>query len=279
MKKGLIIPSGSGIDESGRRSTFGGNIDPGIVRFWVTFWDEFICPQNNFVAAGLSPDLQYLSNLGLLEQPKVSFSGEVSSGNLALPFIQAQEITYHRKAHDEPGKWSMASTEGCISSPVVKNHRPCLIFEIINGVQLPDKSVPIDDILNFKSKRSAECDAFHSSIEDIYQKIKSSSDIPRAKTHEIMKFEQSLSDLNSVLEQSFVKRRLSNTKLVLDKNLLNSAALGIGSASLAPQINMPMLDIGVFVACVSFSIGGLLSSRPTTPGPFTYVTSIRTKLY
>lgn len=105
MEKGLIIPAATMVkDDNNTSSSIGGDIDPALIRNWVIFWDEFICPDNNFISVGLPPDLEYLQTIGKLKRNKISFSGGIASGNFSRLFLAAQEITYYQKNSEEPGK-------------------------------------------------------------------------------------------------------------------------------------------------------------------------------
>ncbi|MEY8214017.1 MAG: hypothetical protein RPR97_05970 [Colwellia sp.] len=102
-KKGLIIPSGVLTSDSSKGSQIGGQIDPALIRNWVMFWDEFICPDNNFVSTGLPPDLEFLQQEGLLTRNRVSFAGGITSGDFGKLFLAAQEITYQQKKQKRLG--------------------------------------------------------------------------------------------------------------------------------------------------------------------------------
>lgn len=103
-RKGLIIPSSVIVtDSDGSSQIGGGNIDPALIRNWVMFWDEFICPDNNFISTGLPQDLSFLQEQGLLTRNKVPFSGSVSGSDFGKLFLAAQETTYLQKNAEEPG--------------------------------------------------------------------------------------------------------------------------------------------------------------------------------
>lgn len=156
-KKGLIIPSGTLVADSGSSTQVGGQIDPALIRNWVMFWDEFICPDNNFISTGLPSDLEFLQESNLLTRNMVPFSGEISSGNVGQLFLAAQEITYMHKKQEEPGKWTMAQSEGIIRAQSGnQNSEACLVFDLINSIQLPDRLVPISEVLDFKETRRDE---------------------------------------------------------------------------------------------------------------------------
>ena len=282
-RKGLIIPSGVIVTDLGESSQIGGgNIDPALIRNWVMFWDEFICPDNNFISTGLPQDLGFLQEQGLLTRNRVPFSGSVSSGDFGKLFLAAQEITYLQKNAEEPGKWSMGQSEGIIKGQgMPQGTEACLVFDLINSIQLPDRLVPINDILEFKEKRRDELSAFHSYLEEVYLRITASKDIPRAKTHELEKLETAISEYNRTVQEKFQNRLLTSLRIILDRSLLTSAGMAMGAASLAPSIGLPALGAGAMVGSASFAIQSILTERNSNNGlhPLTYVAKVENELF
>lgn len=280
--KGLIIPAGVIISDSANATQIGGGIDPALIRNWVMFWDVFICPDNNFISTGLPPDLEYLQQQDLLTRNRVPFSGGVSSGDFGKLFLAAQEITYIQKNAENPGKWSMAQSEGIIKGQSnASGTEACLVFELINSIQLPDRLVPINEILEFKEKRRDELAAFHTYLEEIYLRISASKDIPRSKTHELQKLESAIFEYNRTVQEKFQNGLLSSLRVILDRSLISSVGMAMGAASLAPSIGLPALGAGVMVGSASFAIQSILTERTPNTGihPLTYVTKIENELF
>lgn len=282
-KKGLIIPAAGLIkDEEDSTSFVSNGIDSAIIRNWIIFWDEFICPDNNFVSLGLPPELKYLKDNNLLQHEVVPFSGSISGGDFSKLFLKAQELIYNKRSKEEPGKWTMAQTEGIITgSHRSPNIEPCLVFDLVNSIHLPDRLVSIEDILNFKSKRKDELIQFHVYLEEIYLRIASSKDIPRSKTYELQKLERAIADYNKVLKESFPKRILSSLRIVLDRSLINSASFAMGAASLAPTVGLESLNTGIMAGFAAFGIQNVLTelNSERNTHPLTYITKIETELY
>jgi len=262
------------VTDSGQSTRIGGEIAAEIIRHWLLFWDEFNCPENSFFGTGLSPDLQYLEDLGLLQRNFVKMSGGISSGNIGKLFLAAQHITYAQLNNSEPGKWAVASSEVIVSTSTAPSFEPSLIFDLTNAFQVPDKVVSLDDIIEFKEKRGDELAAFHSHLEEIYARITASRDVIRSKTVEIVNLEKSLSDYNSALAERFPYRSVRSLRVVLDRSLIETAGMGMAGASLAPLIGLPSLGFGVFVASATFLLRNVLQSNESSRSPLTYVSSI-----
>jgi hypothetical protein len=92
-RKGLIIPSSTIISDSGNSTNIGGGIDPALIRNWVMFWDEFICPDNNFISTGLPPDLDFLQQKELLTRNEIESHFQV----VFLAVISVSYFLLHKK--------------------------------------------------------------------------------------------------------------------------------------------------------------------------------------
>ncbi len=274
MKRGLVIPSSTIIKDSGQSTRIGGQISAETIRHWLLFWDEFNCPDNNFIGTGLPPDLQYLEQLGMLRRNFVKMSGAVSSGNFGKIFLAAQHITHAQLNNVEPGKWTVASSEGIVTTNATPSFEPQLIFDLVNVFQIPEKVVSLDDILEFKSKRQDELAAFHSHLEDIYARITASRDVIRSKTVEIQNLESSLKDYNLALAERFPHWIVRSLRVVLDRSLIETAGMGMAGAGFAPLIGLSSLGFGVFAASATFVLRNVLTSDKSTKTPLTYVSNV-----
>lgn len=271
MTRGLVIPAAMPVSAENSAVKIGGQIPSELVRKWLLFWDEFACPDNNFISLGLSADLAYLQQLGVLRRNKVNFSGSVSGGDFVHVFLAAQEVTFRELSLKDPGKWALGSTENILTANQGPMARQCLTFELVNCIQIPSKEIPLEDILIFKQKRRPELDAFHSYLSEIYLKVISSGDVPRAKTLEIEKFEIALKEINRVSSESFPTRCLTGFRIVLDRSMIETISMGIAAASIAPSMGLPMLNTGVFAASATFALRNILSSDPREKQPLAYL--------
>ena len=205
-------------------------------------------------------------------------SGAISSGDFGKLFLAAQHITHAQLSNSEPGKWTVASSEGILSTSKTPSFEPALIFDLTNVFQVPDKIVSLDDIIEFKEKRDDELAAFHRHLEEIYARITTSRDVIRSKTVEITNLEKSLSDYNSALAERFPHRSVRSLRIILNRSLIDTAVMGMAGASLAPQIGLSSLGFGVFVASATFVLRNVLKCDESSTSPLTYVSSINKSL-
>lgn len=276
MKRGLVIPSGTVVIDSGSSSTVGGSIPPEVIRHWLLFWDEFCCPGNPIVAGLGSPELVALQSLGLLQEIFVQFPGGISvpSGNFSSVVLASQHSAHAHLNNNEPGKWTIGSSEEIVTTGLRPDFEPALVFELVNAFQIPDQNTPLEDILEFKEKRRDELVAFHNRIEEIYARIIASKDVIRSKTVEIERLEESLADYNAVVNEGFGKKVLRTMQVVMDRSLIESVGIGMAGASLAPSIALPSLPFGLFAAGAAFTLRNVLSPSPKSGiHPLTYVSS------
>lgn len=175
----------------------------------------------------------------------------------------------------------MAQSEEILHDHKTKETEPCLIFDLVNSIQIPDRLVSIEDIMNFKHSRSDELREFHNYMEKLYIKIVTSKDIPRTKTHELEKLERAIAQYNRVLCEGFSKRLLTTLRIVLDRSLIESTGMGLAAAGFASQIGLPALSIGTMAACATFALRNVLTinKEKASPHPLTYITKVENELF
>ena len=276
MGRGLIIPSSMIVTDEGPSSSILGRIGPEVVRHWLLFWDEFNCPDNSFIDGGLTPELEYLQDLGLLKRNRVNLSGSI--GGIGSMLIAVQNHTYQILNKSEPGKWTVASSDGIIITDSAPEFEPSLIFDLTNVFQVPQKIASLDDIIEFKLHRSDELAAFHSHLDDVYARIMNSRDLIRSKSVEMKNLEKSMRDYNSALAERFPYRLARSLRIVLDRSLFETVGMGMAGAGFAPLIDLPSLDFGVYAASATFVVRNVLKANNSPSSPLTYISCIRTDL-
>ncbi|WP_182033399.1 DUF6236 family protein [Vibrio diabolicus] len=171
---------------------------------------------------------------------------------------------------NEPGVWSKAQLSfSVVSSGSIE--KESVEFELYDLVPVPSADTPLQDILKFKETRHDELIAFRIYLDEMYQSIISSVDIPRAKNTELNRLEKSLRDVNRVLKESKIKSAVSSLKSVISGV---DGIIGVGVAS-APFIPFSPIIAGTVAAGVCIGAKMVMHNNDTTPKELTYIKSIR----
>ena len=187
---------------------------------------------------------------------------------------------YHALQLKEPGCWSLARGEKSISfaDDDLEVGRGILV-SLCNVIPVPDKDVPLNEILEFKAKRFDELISFRVSLERLYQKIASQPDSKLAMLTEKDDFEKSLADYIKTAKETKLPFRLTK-ELSAKISLSGSDALNVmGSAALGFTVSPLVGYIAGVASVIKFTAGLGLKGRNKTANPFEYVSSYHRDLF
>ncbi|MGM0582828.1 MAG: DUF6236 family protein [Bacteroidota bacterium] len=246
----IVVPP---FEINGPQLSTKGPITPESLRQYLLYWDKIEWPSNNIIEiGGESPETKFLKEERILQRTKIQFSS--FSGNLGFALLTAQEAAFRSLNKNEPGCWALAQPTHCLSLPkdLTQNMRTVEV-ELYSSIPVPVPEVSLDDILNFKHLRKDELLAFRLAMDELYEKVISSEDIPRAKLRAIESVEKTLLDLNKVFSETWKDKLLSSVKVELNfPNIATNAAIGLGVGSyfgLSPALSAA---IGATSAALKF---------------------------
>lgn len=252
----------------------GGDIDNLELRKHLLYFDKIDYPDNNLISIGSSPDVTFLESAGILRRPRVNFTGTISTGNGEF-FIAAQETIYAKNSNIEPGQWSLgqSSTTPFFSNGITSQG---IEFNLVNMLPIPQGVVPLEDILEFKQKRKDELIALRSHLDDVYQKIISSADIPRSMTTEIQRLEISLKEIDRTLNEASIEKTITNLRSYIGGNFSSTLGAGLGGAGVSSLIGMSPLIAAMASAGLALTVKPILSPRNSgVINPLNYLKSMR----
>ncbi len=249
------------------------DLDPQEVRSNLLFWDKLDFPDQNMIHFGLSEDSEFLLKSGVLQRTHVTLTGSWD-GATALRNAHLAAFSFLEK--NEPGLWSLATGAHSMSfnDGDLDVGRGALV-RLYNAIPVPDKSVPLADILEFRSKRKDEMTAFRVHLESVYQRIISAGDGPLAWHTEIDALQCSISDHIKVSHESKLRLRLADISAELNLVTIGKAVL---SACVAGLPLVPSIATGL-AAGISLNVGSALKRRKAVATPFRYVTSYHQQLF
>lgn len=171
----------------------------GDVNYYSLYWDKLIVPQNRLVAIML-PNEEHLLELGLLERPYYDLynSNEMSK---KLPEVQLALIDKLRKENKEQD-WSLHNIGFETGLKVVKDElNRDLRISLFNVLPVPDSSVALVDIMEFKDRHKDNLSALHHYLDEVYIQVIKSPDEPLLKAkayHELKCVIQAINKLGQM---------------------------------------------------------------------------------
>ncbi len=272
-KRGIIVSPPFEVYPNGAINV-GGSINSIELRKYLMYWDEIDYPDNNFISIGLNPDMTFLQECGVLSRTFVRFQGPISSHN-GESFFRAQQEAYDQNEKNNPGAWSLGQIS---ESPIHSNGNvlPSVEFNLFNMLPVPNEDVPLNDILEFKEKRCDELVALRIYLDEVYQSIIKSGDIPRAMNSEIARLEASLKALNICLSESSIRKTITSLRSYVACEFGSALGAGLGGAGVSTVVQMSPILLGTACAGLALGVKPMLSPKQEVKQtPFTYLKSQR----
>jgi hypothetical protein len=283
-KRGLVVSPPIEIDGS-RLFVRSSALDPQELRSATLFWDRLVWPSSRAIHFGSGPDEQFLESAGILSRPDYTVDGDGAQG-IAFGFVQA----FVDRDRQEPGLWSLAQGE---NSLLLRTHG----FAAGNAIQLtlhraipvPDKDVPLAEVLEFKQRRDAELLALRVEIDSMVAAVGAAEAGAQALAAQIAKVDKACADALRVGAEWQFPIRLMNLRTSGEIRPLAALAVGIAAFAGPMEFGLPTsaaVLTGIAGAAVSNASALKLSYdgiefRPLRPrqGPWRYVYNFHKELF
>lgn len=162
--KGIVVSSPVNLD-SGAISIQGGGLDAQELRHWLLFWDGLAWPASNLIYVTGGPDETFLEQAGVLSRPRMVMSGSFSGFDI----VSEPHLAAFKNLDDkEPGKWCLATGERSFNwAQMPLSETNTAVLELYRAIPVPNKDVPIAEVLEFKQRRRDEIKRLRAEI-DLY---------------------------------------------------------------------------------------------------------------
>src|SRR3989344_679393 len=281
MTRGLIVgETGKLLLQSGGFEGMGEDEGPSRqqVRYWLLFWDQAVHARNALLGGGPLPDRDFLLDVGFLsERPAPPIQG-----NFSLPGVLQDAYSDALLAceREQPGSWAMATGLGTLDPEEgelfdgVEDRG--LLVRLYGAIPVPDKDVHLNDVLEFKAKRTSELAALRHQIEQIYLKAGSNDDDPAVAIRlGLEKVAVAGADCVRVMRE----RKLP-FKMTTELASLNLASAVIaGAASLAAHQPIEVIAGNVLTAGFSTTLAVSWKGRAKAGVPFQYVADFHDEVF
>jgi hypothetical protein len=281
--------------------------DPMLLRQCVLYWDMIDWPRYTMTGE-LPAEAKHLQDEGIListtfEQPLLRADEKPRAGDVVMwtvnprtqqesdrrvgrleHYVIPQALAFKKNNADGSGLWSLAQPNPDLVLPTSQTDRTIEV-ELYRAVPVPSAATPIEEVLDLKRRRNSEMLAYRAAIDEIYQKVISSGDIPHAKTMEIEKLQKSVIELHRVMRAEKMPRSLASVKIALNPVDLGGVIqkLSVGAlAALTFDFNTMAAAAAISLADALFrlKITGVrtLSQIPPELSAYAYLATIETEL-
>ncbi|ATD09747.1 DUF6236 family protein [Pseudoalteromonas piscicida] len=182
----------------------GSAITPEMIRYYLLYWDKLIVPDNNLVSFGI-PDEQDLLGSGKLYRPRSQLVGSFHDQQIARAIIEEQCKIAEMFYKDSTTDWVLHqhNAEQIFLTEKTSSFKNTLRINLANALPVPTADVNINDILEFKERRSSELKALHEALDGIYVEILNSPDESLAGKMTVSNLSDSINNLDRVSKERF----------------------------------------------------------------------------
>jgi hypothetical protein len=248
------------------------------LRHWMLMWDHLAVPVNGNALCNPTQDLDFLRAEGFATYLPVDHNGGEPAQTTREVFLG---VVYHLESQ-QPGSWTSALGPGALE-PVGPEFFPeedtvagrGALVQLTNVIPVPEREVPLADILEFKSRRQPELLALRHHIEEIYQRIAASTDPALALNSGLEALETASNDYVRTMREGRLPFKFA-TDLASINFVPAGIALGAGYLAHSP---LATLLGNVAAAGLTVSAGIEWSRRTNSPSPFRYITSYHEEVF
>jgi Family of unknown function (DUF6236) len=245
-----------------------------LLRKCLLYWERLEVPNNNIIHLGSTSEMEELASLGALSRTDIRVE---TSGPLVDLWIDALFQVYENLNRDEPGLWSLAQTGDSLEIPAkFSQSTRGLQIELISALPVPDESVPFEDILQFRQRRTDELEALRIRINELYQKVLSAPDFHAAQVTAIESLQLAIADLRRSMNETFLTRVLRSAKFEFNLGTLAGVLLGLTTSEF--PLNILSGLGGGALSSIKFEKGGFIPKGTTEAGPYAFVHGIISEL-
>jgi Family of unknown function (DUF6236) len=256
------------------------HLDLQELRFSLLFWDKLVWPQSSIVNLDSSPDEQFLEQAGILTKPRYGFAGTMHVAHLVAETHMQAFLDLEKT---EPGLWALAQGENSFllrTRGVLEVGRGALV-ELTRAIPVPDKDVPLEDILNFRTKRYAELSRLRYEIDSLFRDVNNAADKQFELRRHIQQIEAACYDLIKLGREWGFPFRLADLKSCFELRPFAALVAGAGGWELGAQYEMPMIGSLLGVAGATFKITNDFGMRGVRlrASPYRYVYQFHSELF
>ncbi|MDF2777040.1 MAG: hypothetical protein K0S90_563 [Enterobacteriaceae bacterium] len=261
MKRGVVFLGNELLQLEGSTGfRMGRAIDATELNYLTLYWDKLVAPTNNLMHITIVGEDELIS-CGVLSRPKYNVQGSFDGNNMPHFYAETQTRTFnYLRNQSSDTDWRMHSFNTHFNiNPEDSLQKTTLRFELGKLLPVPQSTVPISEILEFKERRSDELAALHGYLDELYFEVLSSQDFNLQKAKALSGLKKSIEDLQKLNNggwQSPITFNISSS-FEFDLNQLASGVMG-GVAAINSENPLAVLS----TSAVLVLLGGFIKVKP-----------------
>lgn len=232
------------------------------IRSTLVFYDKFDVVQQDMFGFG-QPSVDVLQKLGIIQKTMLRYDGSMEKAVQRAPFDG-----YIALSDREPNKWTISRSAqmlGVPSEELTTDRGVALTID--NALPVFGRSVPLEDVLEFKLKRRDELRALRTSLDELCKRICMSGANDIRNSDEFTRFDSALSDHMIVMQQSNAEKILVSFRASMSWDVAIPAVV-------EAVLEQTVLSAGVLGGAAVVGINTIKGlKRKKSTYPFEYLTS------
>ena len=221
------------------------------LRYYVMYWDKVVIPGNNLVYIGI-PEEEVLIACGAIERPRIGFQGTYQGDQITNAILACQSIVASQLVHDKSTDWVIHQIgKTGIYPKEFKQQNNIIRVDLASVLPVPNVEIPINEVLEFKERRSSELKELHDALDEFYGQILSAPDPDLASKKAVSRLQESILNLDKVSSEKFERSRKFNFSAELNlsgKDIIVGASSGAIIDFFATGFTIPVATIGGAIA-------------------------------
>ncbi|HFX6758007.1 DUF6236 family protein [Klebsiella variicola] len=219
MKRGIVSLPARLQKRSGGFCMMSG-LTPLELNFFALYWDELLIPGINVINIGIENEKSYI-DAGFLQRPNIPhLLNYLTQDEIAPMLLRGQEYFLDKKRGMEPeADWRLnLLSDDLYLNESASNIMHSFRIEISNALPVPEPSVSIYDILEFKQKRKSELEAFNNYLDELYIEVLRSGDFNLSRAKAFSKLNLAIEDLEKLNAEGWRSPIRFDTSEVFESN-------------------------------------------------------------
>jgi Family of unknown function (DUF6236) len=250
VNRGIVAPNGI-MAINGNSLVLQRSYIPEDIFYYVMYWDKIAIPTSPVIHFGL-PFENELNSLGILERPTLPAIGSVDvAKHVHWTFGEIAK----QKLNNEDEDWIVHHMSGDpIYLPEHATKKDTIRLKITNALPIPsvNGNFSLNDLLEFKMRRSSELEGLHSTMDRFLKKL-NSEEIDVIRKTELKRFENAILELDKTVVERFKIIKKSDVELNIDLKSDALLALALNTPAIIHDIqtnNIPLATIATSILSV-----------------------------
>lgn len=250
LERGIVAPGGI-MSIKGNSMHLARSYLPEDIFYYAMYWDKIAIPSSPAIHFGL-PLENELRQLGILERPTMPLIGTVDvARHVHWTFGEIAK----QKLKEDKSDWVIHHMSGDpIYLPEHSTKKDVIRLKITNALPIPsaDGKFSLDDLLDFKFRRSSELEGLHTTMDKFLKKLHS-EELDVIQKTELIRFENAIQELDKTILERFKIYKKSDLEINLE--LTGALALTIPAIVQDIQSNkIPLTTIATsIISCLTLS--------------------------